>query len=83
MKITPTMDGAKAVAAMKALPVDDTLFGTTTVRADGRAIHPMHVFQVKKPADSKYPYDYYTMVETTPGDKAFRPIADGNCPMVK
>jgi branched-chain amino acid transport system substrate-binding protein len=82
MKVTPTMDGATAVAAMKALPVDDKLFGTTSVRADGRAIHPMHVFQVKKPADSKYPYDYYTMVQTTPGDQAFRPLADGHCAMV-
>ena len=62
---------------------DDPLFGELTVRPDGRAIHPIHLFEVKAPAASKYPWDYYTRVATIPADQAFRPIAQGGCPMVK
>jgi branched-chain amino acid transport system substrate-binding protein len=78
-----TIDGDKAVAAMKATPVSDKLFGTTEIRIDGRAIHPMYLFQVKTPGESKAPYDLYKLVQTTPADKAFRPLADGGCPLVK
>ena len=77
-----TDDGAKIVAKMKELPTDDPLFGKGQVRADGRKIHPVHLFEVKKPSESKGPYDYYKVLQTIPADKAFRPIDQGNCPLV-
>ena len=77
-----TDDGAKIVAKMKEMPTDDPLFGKGQVRADGRKIHPVHLFEVKKPSESKGPYDYYKVVQTIPADKAFRPIDQGNCPLV-
>ncbi|MDE2362577.1 MAG: ABC transporter substrate-binding protein [Hyphomicrobiales bacterium] len=77
-------DNAKdVVPQMKAKPFRDPLFGDMSVRADGRAIHAMHLFQVKSPAESKYPYDYYKLVRTIPGEQAFRPLAEGGCPLVK
>jgi branched-chain amino acid transport system substrate-binding protein len=80
---TPTMDGEQAVAAMKKLVPDDKLFKSTEIRADGRVIHPMYLFRVKKPAESKSEWDLYSLVATIPADKAFRPLADGGCPLVK
>jgi branched-chain amino acid transport system substrate-binding protein len=53
------------------------------VRADGRKIHPMYLFEVKKPAESKAAWDYYKLRATIPADEAFRPLADGGCPLVK
>jgi branched-chain amino acid transport system substrate-binding protein len=76
-------DGAAVVAKMKELPTDDKLFGKGTVRADGRKIHPMYLFEVKSPAESKGPWDYYKQRATIPADEAFRPLADGGCPLVK
>jgi branched-chain amino acid transport system substrate-binding protein len=77
-----TDDGTKVVAKMKELPTDDPLFGKGTIRADGRKIHPAYLFEVKKPAESKYPFDYYKLRATIPADQAFRPIDQGDCPMV-
>ncbi len=76
-------DGAKVVAEMKRTPTDDPLFGKGTIREDGRKIHDMYLFQVKKPAESKAPYDYYTLRATIPAAEAFRPLDQGNCPLVK
>ncbi len=76
-------DGAAVVAEMKKLPTDDPLFGKGEVRADGRHIHPMFLFQVKKPSESKGPYDYYTLKATIPAAEAFRPLSEGGCPLVK
>src|SRR4029077_8012196 len=76
-------DGTKAVAEMKKLPTDDPLFGKGTIRADGRKIHPAYLFEVKKPSESKGPYDYYTLIGTTPADQAFRPLSESACPLVK
>ncbi len=78
-----TDDGTKVVAKMKELPTDDPLFGKGTIRADGRKIHPAYLFEVKKPAESKGPYDYYKLRTTIPADQAFRPLKDGDCPLVK
>jgi branched-chain amino acid transport system substrate-binding protein len=78
-----TDDGTKVVAQMKAMPTDDTLFGKGTIRADGRKIHPAYLFEVKKPSESKGPYDYYKLRATIPADQAFRPLAEGGCPLVK
>ena len=75
-------DGAKVVATMKAMPTDDPLFGRGTIRADGRKMHPMHLFTVKTPAESRYPWDYYAYRATIPAEVAFRPLAEGGCPLV-
>jgi branched-chain amino acid transport system substrate-binding protein len=77
-----TDDGTKVVAKMKELPTDDPLFGKGTIRADGRKIHPAYLFEVKKPSESKYPFDYYKLRATIPADQAFRPIDQGDCPLV-
>jgi branched-chain amino acid transport system substrate-binding protein len=76
-------DGTKVVAKMKELPTDDPLFGKGTIRADGRKIHPAYLMEVKKPSESKYPWDYYKVRATIPADQAFRPLNAGECPLVK
>jgi len=76
-------DGAKVVAAMKATPTDDPLFGKGEIRADGRKMHPAYLFEVKKPSESKAPWDYYKLVATVPAEQAFAPLADSKCPLVK
>jgi branched-chain amino acid transport system substrate-binding protein len=75
-------DGKAVVAKMKEIPTDDPLFGKGTIRADGRKIHDMYLFEVKKPAESKGPWDYYNLRATIPAAEAFRPLKDGNCPLV-
>ncbi len=74
--------GQAVVTRMKAAQVDDPLFGPTTIRPDGRAVHAMYLFRVKAPAQSKGPYDLYDLVATIPAGQAFRPMADGKCPLV-
>jgi len=76
-------DGTKVIAQMKATPTDDPLFGKGSIRADGRKIHPAYLVEVKKPAESKGPWDYHKIRATIPADQAFRPLADGGCPLVK
>src|SRR6202049_3991180 len=76
-------DGTKVVAKMKEMPTDDPLFGKGTIRADGRKIHPAYLVEVKKPSESKGAWDYYKVRATIPADQAFRPLADGGCPLVK
>jgi branched-chain amino acid transport system substrate-binding protein len=71
--------GAKVVAQMKAMPTDDTLFGKGSIRKDGRKLHPAYLVEVKKPSESKGPYDYYKIRATIPADQAFRPEKDGGC----
>jgi branched-chain amino acid transport system substrate-binding protein len=78
-----TDDGTKVAAKMKELPTDDPLFGKGSVRADGRKIHPAYLFEVKKPSESKGPYDYYKLVSTIPANEAFRPLSESECPLVK
>jgi branched-chain amino acid transport system substrate-binding protein len=76
-------DGTKVIAEMKKMPTDDPLFGKGSVRADGRKIHPAYLVEVKKPSESKGPYDYYKVRSTIPANEAFRPMEQGDCPMVK
>ncbi len=76
-------DGAATVARMKAMPCDDDCFGQGTIRADGRKLHPAYLFEVKSPAESRGPFDYYKLLQTTPGDQAFRPISEGGCNLVR
>ena len=75
-------DGRAVVAKMKEMLTDDPLFGKGYVRADGRKVHPAYLFEVKKPEESKYPGDDYKLLATIPADEAFRPMKDGQCPMV-
>jgi len=79
---SPT-DGRAVVEAMKAMPTDDPVFGKGTIRADGRQIHPMYLLQVKTPAESKSEWDVFKVTGTIPADKAFRPLNEGGCPLVK
>jgi len=76
-------DGKAVVEKMKSMPTDDPLFGKGSVRVDGRVIHPAYLFEVKKPSESKYPGDFYKIRATIPADEAFRPLKEGNCPLVK
>jgi branched-chain amino acid transport system substrate-binding protein len=76
-------EGAKVIAKMKETPTEDPLFGKGRVRQDGRKIHPAYLLEVKKPAESKYPYDYYKIRAEIPADQAFRPEKDGGCSLVK
>ena len=75
-------DGKAVVNQMKAMPTDDPVFGKGMVRVDGRTIHPAYLFEVKSPDESKYPGDDYKLRATIPADQAFRPLKDGNCPLV-
>ncbi len=76
-------DGAAVVTKMKATPTEDKLFGKGAIREDGRKVHDMYLLQVKSPAESKGPWDYYKVRATIPAAEAFRPMADGGCPLVK
>jgi branched-chain amino acid transport system substrate-binding protein len=75
--------GRVVVEQMKATPTDDPLFGKGAVRKDGRVIHDMHLFEVKSPAQSKEPWDYYTLKRSVPADQAFRPVDKGGCVIVQ
>jgi branched-chain amino acid transport system substrate-binding protein len=76
-------DGVKVVDKMKEMPTDDKLFGKGSIRVDGRKIHDAYLFEVKKPAESKGPWDYYKLRATIPAAEAFRPLAQSECPLVK
>ena len=80
---TAKTDGAAVVARMKAIPTDDDAFGKGLIRADGRKIHPAYLFEVKKPEESTGAFDYYKLLQTTPADEAFRPLAEGGCPLIR
>jgi len=76
-------DGAKVVAKMKELPTDDPLFGKGSIQPNGRVIHPAYLFEVKKPSESKGPWDYYKLMATIPADEAFTPLDKSTCPLLK
>lgn len=76
-------DGAAVVAKMKELPTEDQLFGKGMIRKDGRKVHDMYLFEVKKAEESKAPWDFYKLRATIPAAEAFRPLEQGNCPLVQ
>jgi branched-chain amino acid transport system substrate-binding protein len=76
-------DGKAVVAKMKEMPTDDPLFGKGTIRADGRKLHNMYLFEVKKPDESKYSWDYYKLIQTIPPSEAWRPLEEGGCDFLK
>jgi branched-chain amino acid transport system substrate-binding protein len=73
--------GLATVKWMKANKLHDDAIGEATVRADGRVISPAFLCEVKKPEDSKHPWDYFRILATTPGEQAFRPLSEGGCPI--
>ena len=75
--------GVELVNRMKAMPPEDDLFGRTVIRPDGRRLLPSYLLAVKSPQESSGPWDYYKLVQTTPANEAFRPLAEGNCPLVR
>ncbi|MCJ2054310.1 ABC transporter substrate-binding protein [Methylobacterium sp. J-070] len=79
---TKSTDPTATMAWMKANPTDDPLFGKGLVRADGRKVHPMFLFEVKAPSESKGAWDLYKLLDTIPADQAFRPLGEGGCPLV-
>ena len=83
VEATKSKDSTAVMAKMKEMPIDDALFGKGSIRPDGRAIHPMYLFEVKKPEESKGEWDLYKTVATIPTEEAFRPMADGGCPLLK
>ena len=77
-----TDDAAAVMKQMKAMPIND--FATNgRIREDGRMVHDMYLFEVKKPSESKQPWDYYKLLATLPGDQAFMPLSKSSCPLVK
>jgi branched-chain amino acid transport system substrate-binding protein len=82
VKAAGTDDADKVMAQLKATKWDDPIFGKSWIRPDGRKMHDMYLFEVKTPAESKGPWDYYKQLATIPADEAFRPMDQGNCPMV-
>jgi branched-chain amino acid transport system substrate-binding protein len=76
-------DGAKVVAKMKEMPTDDPLFGKGPLRADGRRLIPAYLFEVKKPEESRYPWDYYKLIATIAPDDAAKPLSQSDCPLIK
>jgi branched-chain amino acid transport system substrate-binding protein len=81
-KVGAPGDGRAVVAAMKSMPTDDPLFGKGVIRQDGRKLHPMYLFQVKRPDESRGAWDYYKLIETIPPEQAFRPLGEGGCKLV-
>jgi branched-chain amino acid transport system substrate-binding protein len=78
-----TDDSLKVMAQMRATPINDFFVKNGKIRADGRMVHDMYLFEVKKPEESKNEWDLYKLLATVPGDEAFRPLDKGNCPLVK
>jgi branched-chain amino acid transport system substrate-binding protein len=76
-------DGVKVVEKMKSMPTDDPLFGKGEIQPNGRTIHSAYLFEVKKPSESKAPWDFYKLVGTVSGDQAFTPLSESKCPLLK
>ena len=83
VEATKSKDAATVMAKMKGMPTDDPLFGKGSIRPNGRKIHDMYLYEVKKPAESKGPWDYYKQISILPAEQAFQPLAETGCPLVK
>ena len=79
VKALGNKDPDQVMAKMREMPINDFMTKNGHLRIDGRVLRDMYLFEVKKPEESKYPYDYYRLVSTIPGEQAFRPMADGGC----
>jgi branched-chain amino acid transport system substrate-binding protein len=76
-------DGAATVARMKAMATDDDCFGAGRIREDGRKIHPVYLFEVKKPSESRHEWDLYKLITTTSAEEAWRPLSERAWPLLK
>lgn len=76
-------DGGKVVEKMKSMPTEDDLFGKGEIQPNGRTIHNAYLFEVKKPSESKGPWDFYKLVGTVSGDQAFTPLSESKCALLK
>lgn len=83
VKAVGTDDTKKVIAQMKKTPINDFFAKNGVIREDGRMVHEMYLVQVKKPSESKYPWDYYTVKAAIPGEDAFASLKDSRCPLVK
>jgi branched-chain amino acid transport system substrate-binding protein len=83
IKAIGTKEPEKVMEKMRATPINDFMTKNGKLREDGRVIRDFYLFEVKKPSESKGPWDYYKLIQTVPGDQAFRPIDKGDCPLVK
>ena len=83
VKAAGTKDPTAVAAKMREMKVNDMYNKDVAIRADGRVLHTMYLVQVKEPDESKYKFDYYKVLTSRPGDQVFRPLAEGNCPLVK
>lgn len=83
MKEAGTRDAAPVMAKMRSMPIHDFFAPNGHIRADGLMVHDMYLYQVKTPAESKAPWDYYKILATIPGDKAFPSLASSTCYLVK
>ena len=83
VKAAGSDDTSKVMAMMKKTPINDFFAKNGQIREDGRMVHDMYLVQVKKQADSKYPWDYYTIKATIPAAEAFQPLALSRCPLIK
>jgi branched-chain amino acid transport system substrate-binding protein len=77
-----TDEAPKVMAQMRATPINDFFAKNGKIRIDGRMVHDMYLFEVKKPSESKNEWDLYKLIATVPGDEAFRPLDKGGCPLV-
>jgi branched-chain amino acid transport system substrate-binding protein len=76
-------DGVKVVEKMKSIPTEDDLFGKGEIQPNGRTIHSAYLFEVKKPSESKGPWDFYKLIGSVPGDQAFTPLSESKCALLK
>jgi branched-chain amino acid transport system substrate-binding protein len=83
VKAVNSVDAQKVMAEMKKTPVNDFFARNGRIREDGRMVHDMYLFQVKKPSESFGPWDYYKLIATIPGDEAFQPLSASRCPLIK
>ena len=75
--------GREMVELMKRMPTDDDVFGPGRIRPDGRKLHDVHLFEVKRPDESRQAWDFYKLVRTSPAEEGFRPLEEGGCPLVR
>jgi branched-chain amino acid transport system substrate-binding protein len=78
-----TDETVAVMAKMRELPINDVFAKNGRIREDGRMVHDMYLFEVKKPSESKGPWDYYKLLATVPGEEAFQPLSKSRCPLVK
>ena len=83
IKATGSDDGPTVVKQMKATPVNDFMTKNGKIREDGTLVRDMHLFEIKKPAESKAPWDYYKQIAVIPGEEAFKLPGPNQCPLVK